>query len=203
MIFVPSVSDDITRYYRGTYVKFHETGDKLFYINSVDPREVTGTDEDGTEFQLFMKEDVPYNVDYILPRKSYFQYGKCATLLQRIPAKQYQRGLSGHNTKITGLEDGGAWVPYDIGFDVLKAYVDKQKFASLNEAVGNKEKKYSYALSSRMAYACRSKQIYLDECVIAQVLLSKEEKKIVMSRPIFTQEVKQLASGSMFEGKVV
>ena len=55
MIFKASNWEDISRYYRNTYVKFKETGDRLFFIRRVDSYAVTGTDEDGTEFELYLK----------------------------------------------------------------------------------------------------------------------------------------------------
>ena len=42
MLFTPEQREDISRYYRHTYVKFPMRGDELFYIQSVEAFKITG-----------------------------------------------------------------------------------------------------------------------------------------------------------------
>lgn len=197
MIFQSSNWEDISRYYRNTYVKFKETGDRLFFIRRVDNYAVTGTDEDGTEFELYLNDEHPYEVDYILPRKSYFQVGKRATMLARIPAKQYQRGISNGNTMLTSLNKNGGIAKHEIGFEILKQFVTKQTYWTLEEAVKNKGRNTSIALSPRFAYVPDINTIFVDQRAIATV--DKKDKTVTMALPIFRNEVLALVKDSKFK----
>jgi len=46
MQFVPSVWQDIRKYYEGSYVKFTEYGDTLFFIDRVREDSIVGHEED-------------------------------------------------------------------------------------------------------------------------------------------------------------
>jgi hypothetical protein len=197
MLFHSSNYDDIIKYYKNTYVKFKETGDRLFYIRTVDRHSVRGIDQDDTEFELWLSDDHPYEVDYILPNKSFFQFNKRACLLQRIPAKQFQRGLSGNNTKITALTKAGSNNNLDLNFELLKSFVAKQHFPDFITAVRNKGRFASVALSSRFAYVPDRASIMLDNTIVAQV--DKDNKRIVMSYKIFYPEVCKLTEDSNYE----
>lgn len=184
MQFVPSTRQDIDKYYRHSFLKFEETGDLLFHLRHVDASCISGTIEDGREFKLYLAEDEPYNVNYILPHKSFFQYGEHACMLQRIPAKQYHRGITEENTKIayrTG-EDKHGHIPLD--FAVLGAFVKKKKFFTLKEAM--KEPVVSAALSSRLMYVRATKNIYVDFVPVARVM---NNHTIQMVAPIFKEEI--------------
>jgi hypothetical protein len=179
--------EDIHRYYRCTYVKFKEMGDRLFYIRDVNHSIVRGTDEDGTEFELYLNHDDPYEVDYVLPHKSYFQYAKRACMLQRVPAKQYRRGLCAENTRLTAIGKTGNLVNIDIGFDVLKAFVTKQAFPSIKTVLTMKNKPLSVALSPRFAFAPEPGLIIADQLTVATV--DKKQQKVTIHREIFRPEV--------------
>lgn len=200
MQFVPSCHDDISRYFRGTFVKFQEYGDKLFYIRDVHSREISGTTEDHQEFRLYMKEDMPYNVEFLLPRKSFFQMDRHAVLLSRIPAKQYRRGICRENTSIASLDVSGMFQMEEVGFSSLRAYVNKQEFPSLNVAVANKEKNHSIALSPRMAYVSRTRTLFIDDLPVAH--LDTKAKQCTILQPIYRDEVLEIVKGSVFEGNV-
>lgn len=187
MQFTPSNREDINKYYRGSFLKFKETGDLLFYLQGVDSNVVTGTIEDGRDFKIYLAEEEPYEVDYILPHKSFFQYGENACMLQRVPAKQYHRGITNENTRIS-YRDPGTAIPAKvaIGFDPLKAFVKKQKFFTLSEAT--KQDLTSAVLAPRIMYMRTNKQIFIDFTPVARVAMS--EKKITMLLPVFTEEIK-------------
>ena len=197
MIFLSSNAEDIGRYYRNTYVKFKEMGDKLFFIRRVDAYSVQGCDEDGTEFELFLNDEHPYEVDYILPRKSFFQLGKRAALLQRIPAKQYQRGISNGNTAITSLNADGGVAKHEVGFETLKQFVNKQQYLSLDDAIKNKDRNISVVLNPRFAYVPKAGYIFVDTKAIAR--LDKKEKTFVVLHPVFKNDVERLVQGSQYK----
>ena len=186
MIFSPKNRDDIIRYFRGTYVKFKERGDELFYIEAVNEMRVTGKHESGVPFTIYLDEDTPFEVDYLLPHKSFFQHGQHAVQLQRIPAQQYFRGLCGHNTQFSYLAGGTAPKNLQIGFDILKQFVSKQKFYNIQGALTAQELS-TCVLTSRMMFNRANRQIYMDFTPIAKVIPAKGS--IVMIRPVFYDEV--------------
>ena len=190
MLFTSDNYEDIHRYYRCTYVKFKEMGERLFYIRDVGHSLVRGTDEDGTEFELYLNHDNPYEVDYVLPHKSYFQYAKRACMLQRIPAKQYRRGLCAENTRLTALGKAGGLVNVDIGFDVLKAFVSKQAFPSIKTILTMKNKPLSVALSPRFAFVTEPGLIVADQLTVATV--DKKQQQVTIHQKIFRPEIMNL-----------
>jgi len=197
MIFMSSNWEDINRYYKNTYVKFSEMGEKLFFIRYVSPDAVCGVDEDHVDFELCLSDEHPYEVDFLLPHKSFFQLGKRAVALSRHPAKQYQRGLSDSNTRLYSLRSDGTTEAMQLGFDTLKAYVSKQKFPSLDEAIANKGRMTSTVLTSRIAYVPRSKGLYVDMVPIGEV--DTTSKLIRLRSPIFVPELTEIANGSHFK----
>jgi len=108
MLFVPSVWQDIRKYYENSYVKFLEYGEELFFITRVRENGILGTDASGAEFSLSLDEDAPYHLTYNLPHKGLFQMDNSTYLLHRVPAQQYSRGITNNNTKIVEVASGKA-----------------------------------------------------------------------------------------------
>lgn len=197
MLFTPANRDDISRYYRNTYVKFPMRGDELFYIKNVEAYRITGEHESGEEFELYYSEENPVDVQYVIPNKSYFQYKNRACLLQRIPAKQYHRGMCSENTIIQSLGRTGNTTNHDLGFDLLKAYVAKQAWPTFDKAVTSKGKMLSVAMSPRFAYVPETKHIYVDQLPIARV--EHPSKQVFVISPVFFPEIEALAKNSIFK----
>lgn len=201
MQFIPANRDDIIRYWRGSFLKFKPEGnefnaDTLFYIDNVDRYTVTGKVEDGREFKLFLSDEHPYAVDYILPHKSFFQYDKHAVLLQRIPARQYHRGITVENTQLTFMSPEGVVGNVELSFNSLKAFVTKQKFFTLKEALDQRSKN-SCVLNSRMMVMPKNKQIYVDFEPVARV---NPGHKIQMIKPLFKHELTQMLASTNEQG---
>jgi len=195
MLFLPDNTDDIIRYYKGTFVKFKETGDTLFYIKHVKDAVVHGVSQDGTPFELYLSTEFPYEVDYVLPRKSFFQYGDHACLLQRIPAKQYQRGISCNNVSLSALRSSGSTMDLSLDFGCLKAFVSKQVFLNLDMAV--EQALSSVVLSPRFAFVPHSRKIYADFLCIGQ--LTPKRKGIKCFYEIFRPELERLALDTAYK----
>lgn len=159
MLFTSSSAGDIEKYFRNTYTKFKDFGDKLFYIQKVNGEKVSGLDEDQEEFDLLLADDYPYEVDYVLPNRAVFQYKSSCFLLQRIPARQYKRGLCNDNVQIVETSSGEK---RPLDFDVLKAFVTKQKYFTFTEAISKKGKCKAYALNSRMSFVAANGTVLCD-----------------------------------------
>lgn len=197
MLFVPSNIEDIQRYYKSTFVKFPETGDKLFYIKNVNVQKVSGTDNEGTPFELLLSEDFPYDVDYILPKKSYFQMGNYACLLQRVPAKQYSRGITENNVNIARLGSNGSTNGIPVGFEALLAYIAKPNFSSIQEALRNNNRDKSVALSPRMAFVQSTRTFYIDNIDVGR--LDTKAQLLKCFSPLFAPELSAVVNGTSYK----
>ena len=165
MKLIPENWRDIQKYYEHTFVKFREYGDKLFFIQRVTNKAVEGTHDGGKEdFILSLNSAVPYELDFILPHKSMFQFKNKALMLYRVPARQYYRGLCEENTKIISPATGE---PANLSWAVLSAYVEKQSFYTLKAAMSSK-KSGSFALNSRMCVDSGGR-LFLDSVQIGQL----------------------------------
>lgn len=185
MEFTSANYQDIRKYYEGTYVKFTEFGDRLFYITDITTQQVNGIDDTDTPFILYLDNHHPYIVNYLLPHKAVFQWKDSVYLLQRVPARQYKRGLCAENTMITNVATGQA---VEIGFAALKAFVTKPTYASFSAAINTKVKTRAVALTNRMTYL-RTGAILMDSIRIATY--DFESKKITMIRKAFEFEIQQ------------
>ncbi len=189
MLFSASNYGDITRYFLHTYVKFKETGDTLYYIERVLENKVSGRSETGDLFEMYLDDEHPYEMEFVLPRKSVFQFGDTAVVLSRMPQKQYHRGISQHNTLIYTFNRTGNPQPDDITFDYLRAYVNKQVFFPLGEAILRRDLT-SCALSPRMLYHRPTHQLFVDVVPIADIRTAT--KTIHLRQPVFREEVLEL-----------
>jgi hypothetical protein len=195
MKFVPSNREDISRYFKNTFIKFKEFGDKLFLIQTITSDVISGTVSDPPdEFKLFLDEKEPYEVDYVLPHKSFFQYGNHAVLLERIPARQYFRGCCGNNTQATYVSGAGAVKKHAINFELLNAFVQKQAFPTLEQALLAAKKEgneiVSFALSDRIAYYAPKNTLNIQHLPVARV--NAREKIVFVQIPVFLEEITAL-----------
>lgn len=198
MQFCPKNREDISRYFRHTFVKLQEFGEQLFFIESVEQLKITGTHESGEKFCIYLNDETPYEMDYILPHKSFFQHNADAVLLCRMPAKQYMRGLSPSNTTMQYLDLGGKLRAIDLDFTSLKAFVNKAKWLTLSEAI-EVQGKNTVALSSRMMYHKGLMKLYVDFTAVAAV--NPKGGRIDVVKPVFYDEVMDLLRAMGEEGK--
>lgn len=202
MMAVPSASADIERYYRNTYVKFKGFGDLLFYIQRVTPENITGVDENGDDFVLTLSEDAPYQLDYILPNRALFQYKDRVAMLQRIPARQYKRGLCPENVRIIrpGVAESSNGGQIDISFDSLKVFVNKPQYRTLKEAVYSKTRDKEVALTPRAWFSRLNQALYFDRAGVAAFNRDAKRWTTVSG---FKEEVQALVSADPFPCEVV
>jgi len=168
MIFHKSTYNDIQKYYQDNIVKFtKETGDRLWLIKNISPSEVRCVDADGFEIYIDLNEE--YEVDYPIPGRTVYQYGKHAAMLFRKPAKQYNRGIHHQNTSLSILRDQGSWQNNPINIHILQQFVDKPAYQDVNSfavsILDGDNYKESIALDRHFAVTstgflfCLSKQI--------------------------------------------
>lgn len=190
MIFVPSVAQDISKYYKNSFVKFEEFGDEFFQITGISSKAVKFKRANGDEGEIALHEDAPYDLKFTLPHKSYFQKGQNAYLLARLPARQYSRGITGENCIIYGLTANGEFVNSGLNFTMLQAFANKPHFLSITDSVRMKSMK-SCCLSPRFA-VCSVGGVYVDTVHIGSYQID-QKRTIFKVRPAFHLELRRIA----------
>jgi len=187
MEFTRSNWKDIQRYFDNTWIKLAEFGDTLFFVATVRSSEITGYTANGDDFILELHDDQPYVVEYVLPHRAVFQHGNRAAFLQRVPAKQYRRGLCSDNTRCIYPDTGG---PIDINAKTLLSYTNKTSYRSFGEAFNTKGSKLiTVALSPRMWATKSSGSINIDTRHIASY--DRKDNKILVHAKQFVPEIKR------------
>lgn len=193
MIFVPSISSDIERYFLNTWVKFKEMGETLFFINRVRPDGIEGIYNNGEAFQLKMDEEAPYEMVYNLPTRGIFPYKNAVYHLCRIPAKQYRRGICSDNTQITNVFTGSV---ISITEAVLTAFTNKPTHTPLEEALYGKTpaKVVGFVVGHRVSFFRGDQSLWVDSTKVA--IFNREAKTITMlpKMGIFKDEIKALGN---------
>lgn len=197
MILKPSNANDIQRYFSGTFVKFSGFGDRLFYINEVNKDAIHGKDDDGHDFILSLHEEAPFEMDYVLPNRAVYQLGKTVAMLQRIPARQYKRGVCDDNTKLFRPGNGERM---DLTLANLKKFVNKPSYRTLRQALYGKSADIEIAITPRFWFRKRDQTLFLDTVPVA--LFQRDTRKIQTSK-LFKQDVANLVSIDPFEVEIV
>jgi hypothetical protein len=182
---------DIQKYYDGTFVKINPFVDQLFCITSVSEQAVKGLCNKGQdEFILHLHDDAPYSIDFVLPHKAMFQFGKKALLLYRVPARQYSRGICPENTRILDFIRGEQ---AEVSWSTLTAYVEKPAYLSLKEAISSKNS--SCALNPRMALDRVNRRLFVDSTCVGTF---SENYKHLQVIPALMEEAQQLVAQDPF-----
>lgn len=174
---------DIQKYYDQCFIKIRDFGDKIFFVDKVTPEFVLFKDKDGQEGIIHLHDEVPYNLDMVLPHKAMFQIGDYAYLMQRIPARQYNRGITSQNCTIKKLSLSG-WTNSSVSFMNLSGYTEKTAYRPAD--VVFKREQGSEVLSARFAYLAGTYSIY---CDTKQVATLDPVNKRIMCRPLIEAEL--------------
>lgn len=179
MKFCPSTAADIQKYFRNSYVKFTELGDKLLYVHKVDNDEVFCLDKNDDVFVVELREDEPYEMSYTLPHRGLFLYNGGLYQLRRVPARQWRRGICNDNTVIQNMLTGKN---HPISFDILEAFTEKPVYQQLSSWKGE-----NLLLSQRFAIL-QTGAIFCDRLRIGNL-----EEGVAKVLPLFVQEVQKVA----------
>lgn len=191
MLFCSSNWKDIDRYYRNTWVKLPDTGDELYYISHVTTQEVKATTLSGEQTVIYLSDSHPYDLGYVLPHKSFFQHEEHACQLIRVPAQQYKRGVCSDNTTVAVITSKGGRQSVDLTGDLLKAYVEKQAFKSLDNCLQMRGTLLSTPLSPRFAIGLPTTGTILGYITLDDELVATVNKagKIVPKYDVFIPEL--------------
>lgn len=194
MLWIPDNWRDIQRYYQGTWVKFKEYGDELFFINRVDHKQVLGTDIDQKDFVLHLSDEYPYEMSYVLPHKSLFVHGEDKLMqLVRVPARQYRRGICEDNVRVV---DMASCKPTTLHRDYLRSYTEKRPSVSLKEALYGKGKARALRLTDRIWFRKPDQTLLVDSKHIAKF---DRANSVIVGSSLFFPEIQALVAKEPFE----
>ena len=181
---------DIQKYYQGTFVKFRELGDLApVYIDKVTSDAVWGVLHNGekVELQLCL---AGYELDYCIPKKTVYQNGEYAYILERIPARQWKKGLSEQNTSVSIISETGEFSPTMFRMVDIYTFVNKPQYRKLSDLSNGCR---SVALNNRF-YAVQNGFIYSDTHCLG---VWDKKNKIHFHKP-FEDEFTQLFLGESY-----
>jgi hypothetical protein len=183
--------EDGRKYYKNTFVKLHSTktdlGEKIWKITNIDKKYLDAVDVNGNEVRAELSRGI--NLNYILPRKTVYQYGENAAMLSRTPARQWFKGIHPENTSILVLDALGKWNP--IGFDVATI----EGYYVFEDAMNNfKGALHSAALSPRVA-VCKAGGVFIDTVLVGKITsktLNIKKSFVSFVKPLISMGIKEL-----------
>jgi hypothetical protein len=190
MIFNRGSVSDIEKYYSGTYLKFKETGDRIFRIVSVTPYHVRAEDVNGFDVWIDLNED--YTVDYIIPGRKVFQYNDRAAMLYRKPARQYFRGMHPENTGFAFLTADGAWKEHTLDFSIIESFVNKNDYVEPHRIWTDKYQTYSSCAIDDQVAVNQKGEIYFGNICIG-TMVKKTMRAYFL--PVYERECKHMFAG--------
>jgi hypothetical protein len=179
-------SRDFRQRYEGTYGFYTtEEGSKLLVvIDSVNEEEVKFRDSKRLSYTALSDRGLSF--EFLSPVKRLFAIGDMVYLIERRPARQFQRGVSANNTRIYKLD---TMAPVPINFNNLAAAFDEDTEVRYKLQLVRMEKglRKTLLLSDMLAFVNGSVYLYKD--VIGRLDLAN--KKVVLSKNMgmFRQEV--------------
>ena len=164
--------EDVKKYYEKTYVKFPAlTSEQLWFIDRVTPEYIEVRSTNGDEAAIDLKKD--YELDFVIPKKTVYQYGDQAVMLQRIPARQWKKGMCKNNTAFKMLGENG-WVQGPFDPQIIEGFINKPSYFPIYTAINRLQIKedaqpdlISAAITPRITINRRG-NIFVDEVVVAK-----------------------------------
>lgn len=184
-------SRDFRQRYEGTYGFYHTmSGLKLLvYVSSVTERQATFRDLQGKEY--FTYADSGETFEFIPVNRGYYNGVKDTYFLARVPARQWQRGISSGNT-MGSVFYKGALCASDLNFEFLyKALVET---TTNTEAWAQYLNKQREAIALSRHFAITRNQFYFYHNPVGQI----EGTKIILKTPSIQQEVNDVVRRNKF-----
>lgn len=188
--------EDVRRYYKNTYVKFKETGDHVWFIREVDPEKLVAVDDKGEEVAIDLYKE--YEIEYIIPGKTAFQFGDRAYALRRIPLRQFYRGMHPENTEFVELAADGKWRKQNLSFDIVQGFVNKPVYWQIQDVIpaALKGEGLSWALSPQIAVSVNGEVMTVSGTSIGRVGFLN---KMMACNKLFVPELERLGLFNSFE----
>lgn len=181
---------DIKKYYQGTFVKLAELGEVPLFVDKVTSTAIFFVNKDNEKVELQLCDE-GYDLNYCIPKKTVFQLGDLAHIIERVPARMWRKGLTSENSCISTINETGEFFAIPWGMDAVNAFVNKQQYHTLWE-----HHNYPSIALNRRFYALRSGLIGVDGTIVGKVDLKKN--KLYYRKP-FHKEFTTLFGKETFE----
>lgn len=156
MKFSSNNSADIRKYFEKTYIKLKELGDKILWVERVRNEGIECIDIHGDVVEVLLDHEVEYDMEYTLPHRGCFLYCGKVAMLQRVPSRQWKKGISTENTRIIWADTARQ---VTMGFEALEAFSSKPAYTQLAHALCAPS---SSVLSQRAWYSPEKQALFLD-----------------------------------------
>jgi len=168
-------SEDFRTRYRHTFGWLIKDNNEkvLVFIKDVG-RQVVFTVEDGSEY--FANAGFNVMFEFLPITRGWFDTRNGPVLLQRVPARQYQRGISKSNTSCTRIGIGGHLLPVALTIDVLVDVFVNKPTSTFQQFV-KKEKLY---LVVNKFFLLSHGFVYMYDMQVGSYTLDKNNKVFVL-----------------------
>ena len=186
MRFLTENYEDLKRYFQGSYMKFPGIGDEVVYVQRVTPEGMSGSQLDNTDTNgwtfTFGTDRAYVDVEFLLPRKSYFEYNGSPCLLSRIPSRQYKRGICSDNVSIVALLPHG-FETMSISLEVVNAYANKPLFKGFTNDTSE-----TYVVAPRIAVQVGG-AVFIDKICVGRI--DSSSNILLCQRELFFPELQR------------
>lgn len=180
--FTSQNSETFKQRYEGTFGFFRneKKGRMLARLDSVGDTTVRFSDERGAEFSLNIDAEKDVGFEFIPPKSNWYNSSDGFTyLVQRVAARQWQRGISAKNILIYRFEKNGALLGQRVDFARLSAIFNK-KITPL-EAVERMVKNEPLAISNQFALSHGG--VYLYDSLVGKYSTQAGTYQIKLDEP--------------------
>lgn len=186
--------EDAKKYFHQTFIKCTETGDELFYVEEVNSQWMILSTTNGEKAGIELSR--PYEISYVIPKKTVFQNGGCAAQLSRIPARMWKKGMNKQNTAFMLLDEVSNWVSTELSMGLIEGFIKKPGYMTFNEAEREFAKGTikSAALTPRMAITAAG-NVFIDSVLVAKY---QRDKKTLTCKKIFSPELTAVFPKTLF-----
>lgn len=174
--------EDCQKYFGNTWIKVKECGERVYHVDHVSsaytdlsspPR---GENDEDADIRIDMKNG--YTIDYVIPKKTIFQYGKQAIVLQRIPARMWKKGMDSKNTEFLALNEKSTWGKVPINLSIIDGFVNKPSYFDLVTALAEfKTDLVSAAFSPRISMS-KDGSVFIDTVFVAKYYMKDNAIKV-------------------------
>lgn len=183
--------EDVKKYYQGTWVKIEECGERIYTVDKVTSKYTDlsspsrGEGDDEAEIRIDM--EVGYNLNYVIPKKTVYQYGERALLLQRVPARMWRKGMDAKNTEFLSLDEKGNWKKTALATPVIEGFINKPSYYSVEDALVGFDNALESAALTRRVTLTKGGGVFIDT-----VYVGKLEKKGLAFKAIYESNLAPL-----------
>lgn len=195
-MFVNSANyEDAKKYFQGCWIKVQEMGDRMYFVKEVRPdftylNSPSRGEKDDEEY-ICIDMQIGYTISYVIPKKTVFQHGMNALILERIPARMWKKGMDLKNTQFQILNNKSQWSPTKVDIGLIEGFVNKPQYHTFDTAqrvFKEEAEMMSVALSPRVSFS-REGYVFVDTVFVGRYTPAKNQ---LTYKTIFSKQMKQL-----------